>query len=127
MSEVTITTARRRRGAVSGRFTRTEKDIARLEGKMTLGPSDQRRIKRLLEQVKEDDKEFEERHLEVLNFVKEEDREMLEAEEKAYDTHGNRVMELRERLEELEEEEKTESPPTQQRPRQQQLILPVIC
>ena len=62
--------------------------------------------------MKEDDKELEERHLEVFSFIKEEDRESLEAEEKAYDAHGNCVMELRERLEELEEVEKTESPPT---------------
>ena len=94
MSEVTITTARRCQGAVRSCLTRIEQDIAKLEGKMTLGPSDQRRIKRLLEQVKEDDREFEERHLEVLNFI-EEDHETLEAEERVYDAHGSRVMELR--------------------------------
>ena len=38
MSEVTIATARRRRGAVRGRLTRIEKDSARLEGMTTLGP-----------------------------------------------------------------------------------------
>ena len=59
------------------------------------------RIKRLLEQVKEDEKEFEERPLQVLHFIKEEDRESLEIEERAHDARGNRVMELRERLEEL--------------------------
>ena len=111
MSEVTITTARRCRDTVSGHLTRVEKDITGLEGKATLGPSDQRRIKHHLDQVKEDDKEFEKRHLEVLNFVREEDCESLEAEEKAYDAHNNRVMEVRKRLEELEEVEKTESPP----------------
>ena len=46
-----------------------------------LGPSDQRKIKRLMEQIKEDEKEFEQRHLEVLNFIKEEDQETLHAEE----------------------------------------------
>ena len=71
MSEGTITTARRRQGAVRGRLARAEKDIAKLESKITLGPNDQRRIKGLLEDLKEDDREFEERHLEVLNFIKE--------------------------------------------------------
>ena len=117
MSEVMITIARRRRSALRSRLTRIEKDITRLESKMTLRPSDHRRIKRLLEQVKENDREFMERHLEVLNFIEEEDRETLEAEEKAYDAHGSRVMELRERLEEMEEVEKTESPTTTATPR----------
>ena len=57
MAEGTIASARRRRGALRGRLTRIEKDIAKLEGKTMLGPSDQRKVKRLLEQVKEDDKE----------------------------------------------------------------------
>ena len=123
MSEVTISTARRLRGAVRSRLTSIQKAIAKLESKMTLGSNDQRRIRRLLEQVKVDDRELEERHLEVLNFIEEEDRETLEA----YDVHGSRVIELRERLEELDEVEKTESPPTTATPRQQKLILPVIC
>ena len=112
MSEVTITTARRHRGAVLNGLTSIEKDVAKLEGKRMLRPSDQRRIKRLLEQVKEDDREFKECLLDVLNFIEEEDCGTLEAEERAYDSHGSRVTELRERLEELEEVEKTESPPT---------------
>ena len=63
MAEGTIASARRRRGAVRGRLTRIEKDISKLEDKASLGPSDQRKIKRLMEQAREDDKEFEERHL----------------------------------------------------------------
>ena len=80
-----IAGARRRRGAVRGRLTRIEKDLAKVEGKVTLGPlgpSDKRKIKRLLEQVKEDDKEFEERHLDVLNYIDEEDLNTIDAEEK---------------------------------------------
>ena len=55
-----------------------------------------------MEQVREDDKEFEERHLEVLNFIDEGDQYSLEAGESVSDEHGNRVMELLERLEQLE-------------------------
>ena len=50
--------ARRRGGAVRGRLTMIEKDIATMEGKETLGPSDKRKINRLLEKVKDDDREF---------------------------------------------------------------------
>ena len=109
MSETTVRTARRRRGAVRARLTRVEKDIAKLEGKTELVPSDQRKIKRLMEQVKEDDKEFEERHLEVLNFIDEGDQDSLEGEESVSDEHGNRVMELLERLEQLETVEESVS------------------
>ena len=108
MAEGTITSARRRRGALRGRLTRIEKEIAKLEGKTTLGPSEQRKIKRLLEQVREDDKEFEQRHLEVLDFIKEEDQEALDAEETISDEHGNRVLEIVERLEQLESIEESE-------------------
>ena len=85
-----------------GRLTRIEKDIAKLEGKETLGPSDKRKLKRLLDQVKDDDREFEERHLEVLNYIKEDDQDALDAEEEIYDAHGSRVMEIIDRLEQLE-------------------------
>ena len=112
MAEGTIATARRRRGAVRGRLTRTERDIAKLEGKSSLSPSDQRKIKRLMEHVKEDDREFEERHLEVLSFIKEEDKDAIDAEEKVYDEFGIQVMELLERLEQLEPVEESESRPT---------------
>ena len=79
---------------------------------MTLGLIDQWRIKCLQEQVKEDDKEFGEHHLEVVNFIKEEDRETLEMEENAYYAHGSHVMELCERLAEMEEVERIELSPT---------------
>ena len=101
MAETTVRTARRRRGAVRARLTRVQKDIAKSEGKTELVSSDQRKIKRLMEQVREDDKEFEERHLEVFNFIDERDQDSLEAEESVSDEHGNRVMELLERLEQL--------------------------
>ena len=95
-----------------GRLARIEKDIAKMEGKETLGPSDKRKIKRLLEQVKDDDKEFEERHLDVLNHISEEDQDALDAEEEVYDAHGSRVMEIIERLEQLEVAEESVSLPT---------------
>ena len=68
MSETSIITARRRRDAVRARLTRVERDIAKLEGKSELAASDQRKMKQLLEQVKEDDMEFEQRYLEVLDL-----------------------------------------------------------
>ena len=77
-----------------------------------LAPSDKRKIKRLLEQVKDDDKEFEERHLEVLNHVDEQDQDTIDVEEKVYDAHGSRMMEIIERLEQLEVLEESMSPPT---------------
>ena len=88
MSETTVRTARRLPGAVRARLTRVEKDIAKLEGKTELLLSDQRKIKRLMEKVKEDDKEFEEQHLEVLNFINEGDQDSLDAEESVSDEHG---------------------------------------
>ena len=107
-----IASARRRRGVVRGRLTRIEKDIAKMEGKETLGPSDKRKIKRLLEQVKNNDKEFEERHIEVLNDINEEDQDALDAEEEVYGAHGNRAMEIIERLEQLEVAEESVSLPS---------------
>ena len=99
MSETSIKSARRRRGAVCTRLTRVERDIAKLEGNSELASSDQRKIKCFLMQVKEDDEEFEQRHLQVLDFI--EDQDSLETEESICDEHGNRVMELLERLEQL--------------------------
>ena len=95
-----------------GRLTRIEKDIAKVEGKETLGPSDKRKINRLLEQVKDDDKEFEECHLDIVNHISEEDQDTLDAEEKVYDAYGSRVMEIIERLEQLEVVEESMSLPT---------------
>ena len=89
MSEAEVKAARRCRGAMRSRLTRVEKDLVKLEGKTDLVSSDLRKIKRLQEQVKEDDKEFEQRHLEVLDLIDERDRDTLEAEEKVFDQHGN--------------------------------------
>ena len=106
MSETAIKTARRRQGAVRARLTRVERDIAKLEGKSKLAASGQRKIKRLLEQVKEVDKEFQQRHLEVL------DQESLDDEESVCDEHGIRGTELLERLEQLEVSEESVSSAT---------------
>ena len=96
-----IASARRRRGLVCGRLISIEKDIAKVEGKETLGPSDKWKIKRFFEQVKDSDKEFEERHIEVLNYINKEDQGALNEKEEVYDAHGSRVMEIIERLEQL--------------------------
>ena len=93
------------------RLIRIERDIATLEGKEGLEPSDQRKVKHLKEQVQEIDRDFEQRHLEVLNFIESEDRTTLDSEEKIFDEHVNRVSDLVERLEELEVTESPEATP----------------
>ena len=118
MSETSIKTARKQQGAVRACLTWVERDIAKLEVKSELASSDQWKIKRLLDQVKEDDKEFEQWHLEVLDFMDEEDQDSLEAEESICDEHGNRIMELLERLEQLEVAEESVSSATASDPMQ---------
>ena len=78
----TIGNSRKQQGTMCAHLTRIEQNIATLEGKDSLGPHDQRKVKRLKEQVKEIDRNFEDRYLEILNFIEEEDRATLEAEEK---------------------------------------------
>ena len=58
---------------------------------------------RLKDQVKEHDQEFEKRHMEVLEFIEEEDQTTLDAEEKVFDEHVNRVSDIMERPEKLED------------------------
>ena len=127
MAEGTITSARRHRGALRGRLTQIEKEITKLEGKTMLGPSEQRKIKCLLEQVREGDKEFEQRHLEVLDFIKEEDQEALDAEETISDEHGNHVMEIVERLEQLEAIEESEPLLTAATDPSRSLLIKRLC
>ena len=89
-----------------GRITRIERDIAtfRRQGRTTL--KDRRNVERLLEQLKDNDSSFEQRHLEVLNFIQAEDQETLSQEEAVFDEHVNRVSELVERVEQLDIPEK---------------------
>ena len=68
-----------------GRLTRIEQDISSLEEKETLTPSDQRKSKRFMVQVKEHDKEFEKCHMEVLHFIEEEYQAGLDSEENVFD------------------------------------------
>ena len=95
-----IANVRRRRGTVRGRLTRIERGISSLEDKETLTPSKQRKIKRFKDQVKEHDQEFKKRHMEVLDFIKEENQATLDSEEKIFDEHVNRVSDI-EKLEDL--------------------------
>ena len=82
-----------------------------MESKETLGPcNDKRKIKRLLDQVKDDDRVFKERHLEVLNYIEEEDQDS-DSEEKVYDAHGSRVMEVIDISEQLQVVEESASSP----------------
>ena len=47
------------------------------------------------EQVKEIDIEFEARHVQVLDFIKEDDKDALDSEEAQFDVHVNRVADIR--------------------------------
>ena len=90
MAELTAVNARRRRGIVRGRLTRIGKDIAILEGQEEFTPDDRRVVEHLLEQLKDNDSIFEQRHMEVLNFIEEEDQEALSQEEAVFDEHVSR-------------------------------------
>ena len=98
-----IAIAKRRRGTVRARPTRMEKDIGKLGEKEELTPSDGKKIRRLKELAKEYDCEFEERHVEVLNFIAAEDTAGLELEEALFDEHVDCITEIIERLEQLED------------------------
>ena len=74
----TIANLSRRRGTVRGRLIRIQRYISCLEDKEILTPSDQRKIKRLKDQVKEHDQEFEKRQMEVLDFIDEKDQGALD-------------------------------------------------
>ena len=80
------------------RLTRMEKEIGKLEEKEELAPSDGKKIRRLKELAKEHNREFEERHVKVLNFIAAEDTAALETEEAVFDEHVDRVTEVFEGL-----------------------------
>ena len=107
MSDITIVTARRRRGMLRGRLTRIEREVVNLEKKVYFMDEDQRKIERLIDQIKDNDTDFEQRHLDVLNFVSEDDEDTLQREEAIFDEHVDRVTELIERLEHLKLPDKT--------------------
>ena len=65
--------------------------------------SEQRKIKRLKDQIKEHHQEFEKCHIEVLDFIEEEDPAALDSEEKVFDGDVNCVSDLIEKLEKLED------------------------
>ena len=93
--------AKRCRGILCGHLTRIEQDIAKLEIKEELILQDQRKVERLLEQIKDNDTDFEQRHSEVLNFISEEEQDALKQEEAIFDEHVNRVAKLTERIKQL--------------------------
>ena len=99
----TIAKVRRHRGTVRRHLTRIERDISSLVDKESLTPSDQRKIKRLKNPVKEHDKEFEKRYMEVLDFIEEADQAALDSEEKVFDEHVIRVSDFIERLKKLKD------------------------
>ena len=92
------------------RLTRMEKDVGKLEEKEELTPSDGKKIRCLKELAKQHDREFEVRHVEVLNFIKAEDTAALESEKAVFDEHVDRITELIERLEQLEDQVRTTEP-----------------
>ena len=69
------------------RLTRMGKSIGKLEEKEGLTPSDERKIKRQKELAKDHDRDFEQRHVEVLNFNEAEDKAALESSEAVFDEH----------------------------------------
>ena len=85
-----------------------EKDIGKLEEKEKLTPSDGKKIERLKELAKEHDREFEERHVEVLNFIDAEDTATLESEQAVFDERVDRVTEIIERLDQLVEDKESD-------------------
>ena len=94
-----IVSARRRRGTLRGRLTRIERDINALEAKETLSPSDRGKAKRLDDELREIDRDFEQCDVEVLDFIKEEDRATLEAKEALFDEHVNCASDILDQLE----------------------------
>ena len=66
-----------------------------------LAPNDQRRIKYLIEQIKEDSKEFKQHHFKVFKFINEDDPPNLEVEELVCDEHSSHMMDMFSRLEQL--------------------------
>ena len=101
----TIETARRRRGTVLAKLTRIEWDIAALEGNEEITPSDLQKVNRLTNQVKDINRDYEQRHVEVLNLIESGDQDTLDLEEEVFDKHVNRVADILERLWKLEEME----------------------
>ena len=65
-----------------------------------------------MEQIKDNNTEFKQHHLEVLNFVKEDDQDTVDQEEAVFNEHVYRVAEVIERLEEFEFSDKIPSTPS---------------
>ena len=63
-----------------GPVTRFEREIDDLEKKEELNDQNQSKVQRLITQIKDNDAEFEQRPLEVRNFVSEEDEDTLQRE-----------------------------------------------
>ena len=61
------------------------------------------KIKQLKELAKEHDREFEQRHVIVFNFIEAEDKSALESEEAVFDEHVDWVSESIKQLEQLED------------------------
>ena len=99
-----IASARRLRGKVYSRLTQIEKDIGKFEEKEGLTPTEERKIQRLKELVKEGDRDFEPRarHVQVLNLIKAEDKGALGSEQTVIGELEDCVTDIIERLEKLE-------------------------
>ena len=93
-----------------GRLTLIEQDIAALEGKEETTPFDLQKANRLREQVKENDQDYEARHMEVLNLIEAEDQDTLDLEEEVFDKHINHVADILEWLGRLEQKEASVAP-----------------
>ena len=87
------------------RLSQIEKDIGKLEKKERLTNTfEPRTVKRLKEIAKEHGPDFEQHHVQVLNFIDSaEDAAALESEETVLDKHVNRFSDITEQLEQLED------------------------
>ena len=83
------------------RLTRMEKDIVKKEEKEELTLTDGRRFTCMKELDKQFDQEFEERHVEVLNFIAAEETAVLESEQAGFNKHVDRVTNFIKRLGQL--------------------------
>ena len=90
----TIGCARRHHGTNGSHLTQIERDIGKLDEKEGRTPSDEQKIKCLKELANEHDRDFEQRHVQVLNFIKADDKTALDLEETVFEEHVNHVLDI---------------------------------
>ena len=110
MSEVSLHTAKRRRGVALSSITRLQKHVADLEAKDRLSRKDLVNVKGFIKRLESLDSDFKEHHSTVVDLI-EEDEDVLREEQAKLDDHEDKVTDLMSRLVELGiEEEKVPIP-----------------